>query len=124
MPQDRVTGVEANIWGHVMAQKTAKHLGATLIGEKNSNEANWKGKLISIKSARNRNTLIGVTLPTLNRVQSIVASLQEPDGNFSLFEVSSSWYSNQMRVPNNKPNIGMVRCDLIRSNGKPLGQMK
>ncbi len=124
MPQDQISGAAANAWGHVMAQKVAKHLVATLVGNKNSNEANWKGKSISIKSARNYNTLIGVTLPILNRIQSVVAALQESDGTFSLFEVSSSWYKNQMRVPIKKPNIGMVRCDLIRANGKLLGQMK
>jgi len=124
MPQDHTSGAAANAWGHAMAQKVANHLGATLVGNKNSNEANWKGKSISIKSAKYGNTLIGVTLPILNRVQSVVAALQESHGTFSLFEVSSSWYSNQMRVPPNKPNIGMVRCDLIRSTGKALGVMK
>ena len=124
MPQDRNTGAAANDWGHAMAQKVATYLGASIIGNKTSNEANWKGKPISIKSAKIRNTLIGVILPILGRVQSVVAALQESDGTFALFEVTSEWYSDNMRIPANKPNIGMVSCDLIRSNGKALGIMK
>jgi hypothetical protein len=118
MPQDNISGAAANNWGHAMAQQVSKHLGASLSNNKNSNEAIWNDKKICIKSARQDNTLIGVTLAMLSRIDSIIAVIQNADGKYSIFEVSSTWYSSEMRIPHNQPRIGMVHCAKIRNLGR------
>lgn len=121
MPQDQISGAKANAEGHARAQKVAKHIGATMINPGISNEATWSGKNICIKSARQGNTLIGVTSAMLGHIGSVVAALQEPNGKYSIFEVSSTWFNSQMRTPAKWPNIGFVQCAKIRNSGKMIG---
>ena len=123
MPQDQISGAKANTEGHARAQKVAKYLGAKLINPGISNEATWNGKNICIKSARQGNTLIGVTSAMLSHIESVVAALQEPDGKYSIIEVSATWFNSQMRIPAKWPNIGFVQCAKIRSNGRMIGSM-
>ena len=123
MPQNQISGAKANAEGHARAQKVAKYLGAKLINPGISNEATWNGKNICIKSARQGNTLIGVTSAMLSHIESVVVALQEPDGKYSIFEVSSTWFNSQMKIPAKWPNIGFVQCAKIRRNGSMIGSM-
>ena len=123
MPQDQISGATANTAGYTRAKRVAKYLGAVLTNPGKSNEATWNGKSICIKSARHGNTLIGVTLAMLSHVQSVVAAIQEPNGKFTIFEVPSTWFSNEMRVPANWANIGFVQCAKIRNAGVLIGSV-
>lgn len=96
MPQDQETGAEGNKFGHEMAAKVAEILGTQLIS-KNSNEINYDGKLFVIKSAHKSTPDIGLTVNILERVQGIIAALENKDGNgYTLYKVDLDWYRAKM----------------------------
>lgn len=53
MGQDKISGMEANKWGHMMAANVARYLGIQSLSHI-SNEASFNGKRIVIKSAHHR----------------------------------------------------------------------
>ena len=119
MPQDRDSGDRARKWGYAMAQKVANHLGATLINPGRSNEAIWNNRKILIKSANYGVPQIGATPATLDRVDSIIAVLQDKDKAYTLYEVTPSWFRPRMN-PSRSPkasHVMMVRCAEVRSAG-------
>lgn len=125
MPQDRDSGDRARKWGYYMAQKVANHLGATLINPGRSNEAIWKDRRILIKSANYGVPQIGATLATLDRVEAIIATLQDKDKAYTLYEVTLSWFRSKMN-PSRSPkasHVMMVRCAELRGAGKMLGRI-
>jgi hypothetical protein len=122
MPQDRESGDRARKWGYCMAQEVAKNLGAILINPKRSNEALLNDHRILIKSAHYGDPQIGATPATLDRVEAIVAALQDKGKEYTLYEVTSSWFKLNMS-PSRSPrasHVMMVECAKIREEGKPL----
>lgn len=96
MPQNQKTGAEGNKFGHEKAAKVAKFLGTKLISE-NSNEIVWEGKRLVIKSAHKNTPEIGVTANTLERVQGIIAAIENKDSNgYTLYLVDLDWYMAKM----------------------------
>ena len=51
MPQNRNTGVAANLWGRQTARRIMAAIGARPVNG-NSNECLWKGRRFVIKSAK------------------------------------------------------------------------
>jgi len=126
MPQDRETGDRARKWGFSMAQQVVSQLGASLINPKLSNEATLKNRKILIKSAHHRVPEIGATIATLDRIDAIVAALQDKDGLYTIYEVSPNWFRQEM-MPSRNPktsHVMMVRCARVREAGKVLGRIK
>ena len=125
MPQDRDSGARAKEWGYCMAQEVANHLEATLINPRRSNEAVWRNRKILIKSAHYNVPQIGATPATLNRVEAIVAALQDKDKAYILYEVTSSWFRSRMN-PSRSPkasHVMMVKCTSVREVGRKLGRI-
>lgn len=126
MPQDRESGDRARKWGYNMAQKVASQLGASLTNPELSNEATLKNRKILIKSAHYGIPEIGATAATLDRIDAIVAALQDRDGLYTLYEVSPVWFRKEM-VPSRSPkasHVMMVRCARVRRAGKVLGRIQ
>lgn len=125
MPQDRETGDRARKWGYCMAQEVANHLGATLINPKRSNEAIWKNRRILIKSAHCGVSQIGATPATLNRIDAIIAALQDKDRDYTLYEVTPDWFRQEMKPSRSSgaSHLMMVQCAKVRKDGKKLGRM-
>jgi hypothetical protein len=126
MPQDRDSGDRARKWGYSMAQKVANHLGASLIRPKRSNEAMWQNRRVLIKSAHYGVPEIGATASTVDRVEAIIAALQDRDGLYTLYEVLPDWFRKEM-VSSRSPkasHVMMVRCARVREAGKVLGRIK
>ena len=125
MPQDRESGDRARRWGYQNAQNVAAHIGATIINPRRSNEAMWNNRRILIKSAHYGDPEIGATLVTINRIDSIVAALQDQDNVFSLYEITPSWFQQNMRQSRSSgaQHVMMVRCSDVRVAGRLLGMM-
>lgn len=125
MPQDRESGDRARRWGYENAQKVASHLGATLINPRRSNEAIWNNRKILITSAHYGTPSIFVTIATLDRIDAIVASLQDKDSRFTLHELTPLWFQQNMRQSRSSggPHIMMVKCADVRSAGQIIGRM-
>jgi len=126
MSQDRESGRIANEYGHTMAAKVANFLGTELLS-KASNEAILGGERIAIKCAHRKTPEIGVSLKMLERVQSIMAALEDKDGTYALYQVDTGWYQMQMTPSRSKSssaqNVMMVSCKAIRTIGRAIGRM-
>jgi len=125
MPQNRESGDRARRWGYENAQNVSVHLGATIINPGKSNESMWNNRRILIKSAHYGDPEIGATLATINRVDSIVAALQDQDNAFTLYEITPSWFRQNMRQSRSSgaQHVMMVRCSDVRVAGRLLGRM-
>jgi HD superfamily phosphodiesterase len=125
MPQDRESGNKARRWGYENARNVAAHLGATLINPGRSNEAMWNHRRILIKSAHYGDPEIGATPATLDRVDAIVAALQDRDNAYSLYEITPAWFRQHMRQSRSSgaSHVMMVRCTDVRGAGRMIGRM-
>jgi len=125
MPQTRETGDRARRWGYENAQNVAVHLGATLVKPGKSNEATWNNRRILIKSAHYGDPEIGATPATLNRIDAIVAALQDQDDAYTLYEITPSWFRENMRQSRSSgaSHVMMVKRADVCSAGRILGRM-
>ena len=108
-------------FGHEMAKKVAEYLGAQLVPGP-SNNAIWNNKKVNIKSAKLGNTKIGATLNNLAWADSIIAAIQEHKACFTLYEVTSKWFRDEME-PSRQPHTMMVHCVKISRYGTKIGNM-
>lgn len=126
MGQDRESGEAANEYGHAMAARVARFLGASVIS-KISNEAVLDSERIVIKSAHRRTPQIGLSAATLGRVQSIIAALENEEGGYTLYRLDPQWYRSHMIPSRSKSpsaqKVMMVSCRDIRMVGKIIGKM-
>ena len=109
-----------------MAEQVANYLGAILTNPQRSNEALLGNRRILIKSAHYGDPQIGATLATLNRVSTVIAALQDKDGDYSLYEVPSNWFLQHMS-PSRSPkasHVMMVNGSEVREACNMLGLMK
>ena len=118
MPQDTESGRKAMRFGHEMAKKVIKYLGAKPVPGP-SNNAIWNVKKINIKSAKLGNSQIGATKNNLTWADSIIAAIQVNREYFDLYEVSTEWFKNEMR-PSRQPYTMMVECAEIIRCGKKI----
>jgi len=121
MPQDTESGRKAMRFGHEMAKKVIKYLGAKPVPGP-SNKAIWNGKKINIKSAKLGNTKIGATLNNLAWADSIIAAIQESKEYFNLYEVTTKWFRGEMG-PSRQENTRMVDCANLINFGRKIGKM-
>ena len=125
MPQDRDSGDRARRWGYENAQKVAQHLGATLVNPTRSNEAIWDNRRILVTSAHHGTPNVSVTIATLDRIDAIVAALQDKDTGFTLYEISPLWFRRNMRQSRSSggSHIMMVKSAEARGAGRIIGRM-
>jgi hypothetical protein len=122
MPQDRESGAKAMYWGHNMAQHIANYLNAQLLKPGRSNEAVWNDQRIVFKSAHLMDAYIGVTKPVLNRVNQIIAAIEDEDKRFSVYKVTSDWFrKNIIRESSRQKDLFFVRCSDIRKECNIIG---
>jgi hypothetical protein len=125
MPQDRQSGDSARRWGYENAEKVAVHLGASLVSPGRSNEAVWNNRRILIVSAHHGTPNIYVTIATLDRIEAILACLQDKDSKFTLYEITPSWFQQNMRQSRSSggSHIMGVKCADVRRVGQIIGRM-
>lgn len=124
MPQDRISGRAANQWGHKMAKWVAQYLGTELLSDF-SNEAFLGDERIVIKSAHQRTPQIGLSQATLERVQKIIAVLENPDNSYTIYKLNPTWYRSHMAPSRSErpsaQKVMMVQCKLVREEGQVMG---
>ena len=97
MPQDQASGARAREFGYTMAKVVATEIGAVLVDSARSNEAEFRGQRVVLKSARQRTSGIGVTEGTLARVDVVLAALGAPGDVFHVYRIPVAWYREHMR---------------------------
>jgi len=119
MPQDADSGTLANEYGHETAREIAAKIGATSVSD-SSNEFAHKGRLITIRSAHQATTSVGVTYNMLERIDSVVAAFENQDGGYDLYEMSPALYRIRMRDSKNEGKVGLVTRSTFREIGQPI----
>jgi len=96
-----------------------------MVNSDRSNEAIWNDRRILIKSAHYGVPQIGATPATIDRIEAIIAALQDSDNDFTLYEVAPSWFKSKMS-PSRSPrasHVMMVGCADVHNAGKVLKRM-
>ncbi len=108
-----------------MAEHVSEAIGATLTNPGRSNEASLGKQRILIKSAHYGVPQVGATEATLGRVDAIVASLQDADGAYTLYQVAPGWFRANMRSSRSPraSHVMMARCRDVRGAGKVIGHI-
>ena len=119
MLQDCDSGKRALRFGYSTAKRVADHLGAILIEPGKSNKAIWNNRKIAIKSTNKGNAQIKITVNILNWADAIIVAIQDEDGDFTIYEISSSWYRGKMKS-SRQSQFKMTSTSKIRSIGKKL----
>lgn len=123
MGQTTESGRKAVPYGHYMAEFTAKHLSTKLLDtETRSNEAMYNGKRVTLKAAHKRTPSIGVTINVLEKIQVIIATLEDKEESldnfhhYTVYKVSTDWYKQHMKQSRSseraKKTTRMVNCNL------------
>ncbi|SQD76529.1 hypothetical protein [Moritella yayanosii] len=124
MSQNKNSGAAANKWGRETARSIASKIGATMIS-KASNECNHNGCKAVIKCAKVATDSVGVTYKMLERLDYIIGAFQSENGTFELFQLSSSYFENDMRATASlgsaSGKVGIVRKTTFESKGQNMG---
>lgn len=124
MAQDRNSGREASQFGRENGDRIAKYLGAARIGP--GNEYNWKGRRISIRSARQNTTSVGVLYTMLDRITLIIAAFEREDDSFDLYSLDVPKYRSMMRETRSQGpsagQVGIVDRKCFEEHGERIGR--
>jgi hypothetical protein len=121
MPQDRTSGADANTYGRETARKIAIAIGAISISE-TSNEFELGNQKITIRCARKDNNQFGVPYQILERVNTVIGAVEQKDGDYKLYEISSNKFKQNMRPTRSTGpsagRVGIVGKSVFISEGK------
>lgn len=123
MTQNRDTGAEASEFGHAMAAFLAEKLGAQKLTV-NSNEFEWNGQRITIRTARQGNTSVGVTYAMLDRIQLVIAAFECTPDEYELFSLLPTTYKQSMRDSKGKGKVGLVSKKTFVEHGQLVARIK
>ncbi len=123
MPQNRQTGADAARFGHEAAALIGEKIGAKKL-TRNSNEFEWNGQRVTIRTARQGNKQVGVLYDMLPRVQSVIAAFETAPKEFELISLSPEVFQSAMRDSNTgKGRVGLVNKKVFDEQGKPVGRV-
>ena len=122
MSQTRESGAQANEFGRIAAATIASQIGAKKLG--NGNEFEWKGKRITIRTARRRNNIVGVTNTMADRVELVVAAFEFAPNEYELLTLSPAKFKQHRRFSRGHENIGLVSKIWFVKEGEKLGTAK
>jgi hypothetical protein len=107
MPQSQQDGAEANRFDRECGGEIIKALGGNRVGS-GSNECIVDGERISVHCARKRTTSVGVTKPTLQKVDAVFGAFQQEDGSFRVLRLSSDLYEQHSRPSGSAGNANRI----------------
>ena len=127
MSQDRESGVRADKYGRETAKKIAEIISATSIS-KTSNEFLHKNRKITIRCARNKTNDIGVSYKMLDRIDAVIAALEQGNEEYKLYEISPQSFKQNMRETKSKGasagKVGLVRKIVFMNKGTLISTIK
>ena len=116
MTQNRESGAAARLAGLAVAASIGERIGAKKLAP-NSNEFEWNRQLITIRVARQKNDLVGVTHLMLKRVQAIIAAFEVSPNEYELFSISPEVFRKHMRDSKGKGKVFLVPEKIFREQG-------
>ncbi|ADE36810.1 hypothetical protein [Methanohalophilus mahii] len=128
MVQDEDSGRAGNNFGHLMAKYAAKNFGVKLLDNgNNSNETILDGQKVVIKSAHKSNNRIGIPHNVLDRVDNVIAILEDKTSpvngihKYSIYKIDSKWFKSEMKPDYKRDNVGHLGGGKIRKYGPKIG---
>ena len=127
MPQDRISGADANAYGRETARKIATAIGAIPISE-TSNEFELDNRKITIRCARKKTQNLGAPYQLLERINAVIAALEQENGEYELYEISPDKFKQNMRPTRSTGpsggRVGLVKKSIFINEGKFISQIK
>jgi hypothetical protein len=132
MVQTEESGRAGNNFGHRMGEYAAKHLGIELIRDSSviSNEAYLDGQRVVIKSAHKKTTSIGIPHNVLDRVDNVIAVLEDNVDNiekgvhkYSLYKVDSEWFKSEMTPDSKRDYVGHLNRGKIQKHCDKISEL-
>jgi hypothetical protein len=124
MPQNQESGAEAREFGLRTAALIAEKIGARKLN-RNSNEFEWKGQRITIRTARQGNNQVGVLYSMLARVQAVIGAFEIAPNEFELISLSPDVYQKNMRDSNTGGGrVGLVVRKVFIEKGSFVAKLK
>lgn len=124
MTQNRDTGAEAARFGHTAAALIAEKIGAKKLTS-NSNEFEWNGEHVTIRTARLGNNQVGVLYDMLKRVQFVIAAFEIAPNDFELLSLSPEIFQSAMRdSKTGKGRVGLVQKKVFAEKGQFVRRVK
>jgi len=118
MAQNRKTGAEASKWGHDAATLIANQIGANRLSVI-ANDFEWKGLKVTLHSAAEGNSSVGVTYKTLSRIQLIVGAFEVAPGKFDLWSITPDACKDALRdSPTGKGKVALLTKGTFTEFGK------
>lgn len=117
MPQDKLSGANANEYGHETARKIAEKINAVPVTD-NSNEFAYEGRLITIRCAHKGNNQVGCLYTMLERVDTVFAAFEKENNIYEIFEISPALFNLYARDSKNEGKIGLVNINDFKRVGK------
>ena len=124
MTQSRDSRAEAAKFGHSTAAAIAEKIGAKGFS-RGSNEFEFNGQWITIRTARQGNNQVGVLYDMLHRVESVIGAFEIAPDEFELLSLSPEIFQAAMRDSNTgNGRVGLVRKKVFTEKGSSLGTVK
>ncbi|MFA5143298.1 MAG: hypothetical protein WC522_03905 [Candidatus Omnitrophota bacterium] len=127
MPQDRISGADADRYGSETARLIAKAIGAISISE-TSNEFELDNSKITIRCARKNTQNLGAPYKLLERVSAVIAALEQENGDYKLYEITPAKFKEKMRPTGSTGpsagRVGLVSKSLFINEGKFIREVK
>ena len=100
MPQDRLSGAEAEEFGHEFGRRVAAAIGAEMLGT-SSNECLLNGEQVVIKCARLHCRTVGVTDKMMERIRAVLGVFEQDGGSYAVWRLSVERYIqlSRHRIP-------------------------
>jgi hypothetical protein len=106
----------------------ARHIGEWLrvdLPNRNSNECVFEGMRAVIKSAHEKTTSIGVSYQMLERLDLIIAAIEQANGSYEVYKYPAARFRDMLRPTESKGpskgRVGLVNRSDIVEHGEPIG---
>lgn len=123
--QRRITGRNANRWGHKAARMVMEKIGAQRTPRNNSNECHLGEESVVIKLVKGKSTSVKISYRMLWRIQAVIGAFEGADGEFHLWKISTKVLEENMRKERVKfaPSrwSGVVGRRIFEEKGQNLG---
>jgi len=107
-----------------MAEIVKEKIGAVRVNP-NGNEFLWNGKRITIRSAHRNNTYVGVLRNMLDRIDTILATLEfKVRGEFQVWELDMETYKKHSKPQVRNPQIEQVRTKVFTEHGVLIDKVR
>lgn len=125
MTQDQASGAAGNEYGRRTGRGIAKLMGLRMLAP-GSNEVAWENGRAVIKACRPRTATFGVTASMLPRLETILAALEDDQGQVQVWALPAAKFSAAMRDSRSNSAVGgrvkLAPKTIAAAEGRPVAR--